>query len=154
METRKILSSALVGTTAMTVFSLIISAPKNKNFSEPANLSQLIKKLPETNLSKSSAAISGWLAHYAIGIIFVAFYNELWKTRKVKPTLTSGALLGIGSGLAGIAAWQGMFKMHPNPPKKNLKKYFGHLLLAHIVFGVFSTITYKLVASQQSPDYK
>jgi hypothetical protein len=40
--------------------------------------------------------------------------------------------------------------MHPNPPKKNRNRFFGHLLLAHIVFGVFSALTYKSIAEEKS----
>lgn len=150
MQSGKILSSAIIGTSAMTLFSYLISESKNKNFSEPENLSQLIKRLPKTSYSKSSADLTGWCAHYAVGILFVAFYNELWKDKKIKPSLTSGALLGAVSGLAGVAAWQSMFEIHPNPPAKNLKKYFGHLILAHVVFGVFSALTYNLSPDKNS----
>jgi hypothetical protein len=38
--------------------------------------------------------------------------------------LTSGALLGTASGLAGITGWKGVFELHPNPPAKNLKQFF------------------------------
>lgn len=132
----------------MTIFSYLVSASENKNFREPEVLGQLIKRLPKSG-SRNSAQIAGWCLHYAIGISFVALYNELWKRKKIKPSLTSGALLGAASGLAGITGWQGMFEVHPNPPAKNLKPFFGHLMLAHIVFGVFSALTYKLTVSEK-----
>lgn len=150
MQSGKILSSAIVGTSAMTLFSYLVSEIENKNFSEPEVLSQLIKRLPKISNSESSAEISGWLGHYAIGILFVAIYDELWKDKKIKPSLTSGALLGAASGLAGVAAWKSIFEIHPNPPAMNLKKYFGHLIIAHIVFGIFSSLTYKLVSTEKS----
>ncbi|MBZ9728067.1 hypothetical protein LB467_00035 [Salegentibacter sp. JZCK2] len=143
MHLGKILISAIVGTSAMTLFSYLISNKKNRNFREPQVLGQLIKRLPKSG-SKKSAQIAGWGLHYAIGTLFVVCYSELWQQTKVKPSLTSGTLLGAGSGLIGIGGWKLMFEAHPNPPAKNLKPYFGHLILAHIVFGIFCAITYKI----------
>ena len=143
MDRDKIILSGITGTSAMTLFSYWLSESKNENFSEPEILSQLIKKFPP-GFTKTQADIAGWCTHYAIGTGFALMFNEIWKVSKTKPSIPSGALLGALSGLAGIAAWQIIFAVHPNPPAKNLKKYFGHLLIAHIVFGIFSTIPYKL----------
>lgn len=143
MQTSRILFSAFVATSAMTLFSYLISETKNKNFREPEVLGQLINRLPIV-VSKESAQISGWGIHYAIGFFFVALYSELWERTKVKPSLTSGTLLGAGSGVIGVIGWKLMFEGHPNSPAKNLKSFFGHLLLAHVVFGVFGAISYKL----------
>ena len=142
MQSGKTLFSAIVGTTAMTIFSYWVSSAANKNFREPKVLGQIIKCLPESH-SKNSAQIAGWFLHYAVGVSFVAFYNELWRRKIIKPSLTSGALLGAASGLVGVTGWKGMFEVHPNPPAKNLKQFLGHLMLAHVVFGVFSALTYK-----------
>ncbi len=142
MQPGKILISAIVGTSAMTLFSYLISKSENKNFREPEILGQLIQRLPKS-FSKESAQIAGWCMHYLVGIVFVALYDELWKHKNIKPSLNSGTLLGAASGLTGITAWKGMFEAHPNPPAKNLKEFFGHLILAHVVFGIFSAITYK-----------
>ena len=87
--------------------------------------------------------MAGWGAHYATGMAFEVVFNEIWKRKLIKPTLTSGALLGAASGLVGLVLWKGTFEAHPNPPAKNLKPFFGHLMLAHVVFGVFSALTYK-----------
>jgi len=152
METSKILASALVGTTAMTMFSYLVSEAENKNFREPDVLGELIERLPERK-SNDSAQIGGWLAHYAVGIVFVACFNELWKRKIVNPSVTTGALLGAASCLAGISAWKGSFVAHPNPPSKNLKPFFGHLVLAHAVFGIFSSLTYKLITKKEIPGW-
>ena len=147
MKLGKILISAIVGTSAMTIFSYLVSASENKNFREPEVLGQLIKRLPK-DISSDGAQIAGWSLHYTVGFLFVAFYNELWKRKKIKPSLTSGALLGAASGLAGITGWKGVFELHPNPPAKKLKQFFGHLMLAHVVFGVFTALTYKLTVAE------
>lgn len=148
MQTGKILISAIVGTSAMTIFSYLVSESKNQSFREPEIVRQLINRLSESS-SKEFSQIAGWGAHYAIGLLFVVIFNELWERTKVKPSITSGALLGAGSGLTGIMGWKMMYEAHPNPPSKNLKKYFGHLMLAHVVFGVFSALTYKLTAGDK-----
>ncbi len=141
IQPRKIFVPAIAATSAMTIFSYLISKSKDDNFREPEILKELIQRFPK-GLSKTSAEIIGWSTHYAIGVLFVIFFNELWKETKVKPSFTSGAILGAFSGLAGIAGWQIIFDTHPNPPAKNLKKYFRHLFIAHIVFGIFSAVTY------------
>ena len=149
MDTNKILISAIVGTSAMTLFSYLVSESKNKNFREPEVLGQLVNRLPNSG-SKESAQMAGWGMHYAIGILFVAIYNQLWKQTKVEPSMTSGTLLGAASGVVGVMGWKLMFEGHPNPPAKNLKPFFGHLLLAHVVFALSSAITYKLTSCNKS----
>lgn len=149
MQIDKILISAVVGTSAMTLFSYWVSVSKNKNFREPEVLGQLIQRLPKSS-SKKSAQIAGWFLHYTIGTSFVAFYNELWKRKHIKPSVSSGALLGAASGLVGITGWKGMFEVHPNPPAKKLKPFFSHLMLAHIVFGAFSALAYKVAQNQKN----
>ena len=127
----------------MTLFSYLVSESKNKNFREPEVLGKLINRLP-TSGSMESSQMVGWGMHYTIGILFVACYSELWERTKVKPSLPSGALLGAACGVVGVMGWKLMFEGHPNPPAKNLKPFFGHLLLAHVVFGIFSALTYKV----------
>jgi len=148
MQTGKVLLSSLVGTTAMTLFSYLVSEAKDRNFREPEVLGELVERLPASPSKKPSQMV-GWFAHYAIGATFVAFYNELWKRKIVKPTVTSGALLGGASGVVGIVSWKAMFEGHPDPQRKNLKRFFGHLMLAHVVFGVFSAITYKVTPAHR-----
>ena len=134
----KIFTSALVGTSAMTVFSYLVSDAKKENFREPEVLAQMITKLVEETKIKN-AEIEGWIIHYVIGIIFNVIYVQLWNN-KITPSNKSGLFLGAASGALGILAWQLAFKIHPDPPVKNLKKYFGHLFVAHLIFGVFSAI--------------
>jgi len=144
----KILTSAFVGTSAMTVFSYVVSHSKKENFQEPEVLAKLIKKLfPETE--KETAELEGWIAHYGIGVLFCLIYVHLWKD-KINPTFKSGLILGAASGMLGIAAWQLIFKVHPNPPVKNLKKYFGHLFLAHLIFGGFAALGNNLIQERNA----
>jgi hypothetical protein len=133
-----IIKSGLAGTSAMTLFSYLISVKKKENFREPRVLADLISRLVPA-MGKSNAAIEGW------------GYHKLWKTGRVKPGVLSGSLLGAASGVAGILVWKVVFKLHPNPPAKNLKKYFGHLLFAHVVFGAGAGLGYKSKASEKNP---
>jgi hypothetical protein len=144
----KILTSAIAGTTAMTLFSYIVSDSKKENFREPEVLAKMIKKLvPQTE--KETAQLEGWLTHYGIGLLFCLMYVYLWKNR-IYPTLKSGLLLGAASGGLGIAAWHLTFKAHPNPPFKNLKKYYGHLFLAHLIFGAFAVTGNNLIREKNA----
>ena len=143
MEPAKVLTSAILGTSAMTLFSYLVSEKKNENYKEPDVLAMLLKKL-KYDTSKEIEKITGWTSHYAVGILFDLIFDQIWK-KTGKPSLKSGLLLGAASGLIGIAAWKLMFKSHPNPPAKNLRKYFSHLLLAHLVFGAFSVAGYNLM---------
>ena len=153
MLTSNILLPALVGTSAMTLFSYLVSESKHENFREPDVLRQLIQRLPTTG-SNDSAQLTGWGGHYATGLLFVFGYHQLWKQKKIKPSIVSGAMLGAASGLAGIIVWKIAFRLHPNPQPKNLNNYFRHLLFAHVVFGIFSALTYKLIRSGKNHDVK
>jgi hypothetical protein len=94
-------------------------------------------------MQKSDAAIDGWALHYLAGFGFCYVYDRLWKAGKLKPNLLSGMGLGAASGVVGILVWKAVFNLHPNPPAKNLKKYFGHLMVAHVIFGAFASIGYR-----------
>lgn len=144
-----IVKATIVGTSAMTLFSYLISEKKEENFREPLVLADLISRIFPT-MRKSDAALEGWGLHYFSGFMFCYGYHKLWKTKKVNPGVVSGSLLGAASGVAGVLVWKAVFKLHPNPPAKNLKKYFGHLLLAHVVFGAFAGMAYKSKAIENS----
>ena len=149
MQSKNILFSSIIGTSAMTLFSYLISESENKNFREPEVLARLIKRLPGSS-SEETAQIAGWGMHYTIGFLFVVIYSELWKHKNIDSAVTSGILLGTASGFTGILAWKAMFEIHPDPPAKDLKDYFRHLLLAHVVFGVFSALAFKLLSDEEN----
>ena len=146
---KKIIYPTLLGTTAMTAFSYIISKKKHRNFLEPNVLAQLIYRLHNGG-DKKESELAGLSGHYITGLLFVLIYIYLWEHANVKPTLSNGIGLGAAAGICGIAAWELMLKLHPDPPAKNKKRYFGHLFLAHLVFGVFSTIGYQLACESKN----
>jgi hypothetical protein len=141
----KILAAGIAGTSAMTAFSYIISEKENKQFREPELLAGLLKKgIPGT--PTTFAKMAGWLIHYAVGVGFTAVYNQLWKNKNDNsPSLANGLLVGGISGVAGAAVWKTSFKVHPNPPTTSFKKYYIHLVAAHLVFGATTALMYRMM---------
>lgn len=148
MKTREILTAGITGTTFMTLFSHIAGDIEDENFSEPNLLAKLFNRvLPGS--SNEVSKIVGWKTHYLIGLLFALIYVELWDKGIIKPTTTNGLLLGGVSGIAAIAIWKIAFKLHPAPPGINFKKYYIQLWVAHVVFGLFSTIAYQLIKERE-----
>ncbi len=145
----KVILGGITGTTFMTLFSYLLSETNNEQFKEPQLLATLLDRLPpQTNKQISRAA--GWGIHYSVGFAFAALYAKKWRSEKGAATIKSGLILGGLSGLLAIAGWHSVFKLHPAPPKINFKKYYGHLLLAHIVFGAFASIGYNMIRSKST----
>ena len=143
MQVTKIIAAGITGTSAMTLFSYIISALKEKNFKEPELLSKLMFRIVP-DMKKDESDIAGWNTHYLVGLAFAAVYAQLWSKTKMKPTPINGAILGGLSGLLAIAVWKLTFKAHPAPPKTDYKRYYGHLFVTHIIFGAFASMGYSL----------
>lgn len=141
MNIANITTAALTGTSAMTLFSYLISEAKNKQFREPEILAILIQRL-FPNVPKNIPVVEGWALHYAVGALFCAGYDRVWNQRK--PSFLSGLLLGAACGLLGIGVWKGTLKLHPHPPSIDFSKYAPHLLIAHLIFGVFSALGYRI----------
>jgi hypothetical protein len=127
-----IIYAGVAGTTGMTLFSYIVSKKKNKNFKEPQLLGQLINR--STSLSNSSK-IAGWLLHYMAGILFAVIYSGLLNNTKMKNRLPESLITGGVSGIAAVCIWHTVFKLHPLPPLVARRKYYGHLIATHILFG-------------------
>jgi hypothetical protein len=142
MEVSKILSGTVVGTSAMTMFSYAASEKKNKQFKEPVLLGKLIERL--FSQPKGASEFEGWLVHYAVGALFTTLYEKAWTNTKLKPCASSALILGAVSGLIGMGVWKKTLELHPNPPHADRDKYFKHLFAAHLVFGLFTYLGYKL----------
>jgi len=139
MKIKKIITSALIGTSAMTLYSYIQSREKSKDFREPRLLTSLINRGSEsTNVPKSS----GWILHYAVGTGFTSIYHILWN-QTIRPSLVSGVLLGAVNGAVGVVVWSTAMKVHPAPPRIDRKSFYRHLLSAHMVFGTFVALSSK-----------
>jgi hypothetical protein len=144
MKAKEALIPGIVGTTFMTVFSHLAGDIAQENFSEPDLLSKLFNRVVKESPRELSTLV-GWKAHYLIGVLFALAYAELWDKKKVKPSIKSGLLLGGLSGIAAIAVWGTAFKLHPAPPGINFKKYYAQLWVAHVIFGVTSTLAYQMM---------
>jgi hypothetical protein len=157
MSILKMTSAAVVGTSAMTLFSYGVSKEKQKQFREPELLGILIRRM-FPSVKSDDAFVSGWALHYAVGGLFCIGYDRIWRHKNRKASIANGACLGAISGIIGVCGWHLTLMLHPNPPSIDLKKYYGHLLAAHIVFGVFSALGYRLPKQlethKQSVDWK
>jgi hypothetical protein len=143
MKISQTIAAAALGTTVMTLFSYWISSAKKKQFREPELLQELLQKLP-LQIAPGTAKAAGWLIHYSVGFSFCAIYDAIWKHKASRASIANGIMLGGTSGLVGISGWHLVLSAHPNPPVVDLKKYYGHLMLAHMIFGAFSAIGYRL----------
>lgn len=141
MKIKKIVLAGTVGTSAMTLFSYAVSEYIDKNFKEPRVLGTLLERVLFTGRRTTEPA--GWLLHYGMGLVFTSAYDFIWRRTGIKPTIKSGLIMGGVSGLVGIGVWDLTFKTHPNPPALNLKRYYGHLILAHLIFGAFTALGYR-----------
>lgn len=141
--------SAVTGTTMMTLFSYLVSMAEKEDFSEPEHLGTLMHRLVPGS-SKRMTQAAGWGAHYAVGLLFVLAYRELWKSGKIKKTVTNGLILGTLSGALAVLIWKTTMKVHPAPPWIDFTKYYIQLVPAHIVFAVCATLTSRLLDEQQT----
>lgn len=133
----------------MTLFSYLVSELENSNFKEPHMLEILIQRLfPKQK--KVLGKVEGWVLHYLVGLLFVAVYSEAWERNKLKPGAGSGFLFGALSSVPAVAIWDYTLKVHPLPPHINKNEFFKQLVIAHLVFGAFSGIGYKLAG--ENPD--
>jgi len=151
MKKEKTAMLGLAATSAMTLFSYIISERKGKNFKEPLLLSGFLKNSGFTT-EKGAANWAGWLTHYAVGEALALAHPYAWRKTHSGPSVGSGLTLGALAGLGGIAIWHLCFKMHPQPPKTNHYRFYGHLFLAHIVFSLTMSLGYKKIGTRIS-DY-
>jgi len=132
----KILASAFLGTSAMTLYSYLRSGSDNKNFREPQLLNCLLENL---ELQIPNPTVSGWILHYKVGLGFATAYHCLFN-KVFPPSIFSAVFFGAIGGVTGIAIWDTVLRKHPNPPAIDHKAFYQHLLFAHIVFGLSAEI--------------
>jgi hypothetical protein len=129
MKMAGVIADSLAGTTAMTLFSYLISDKKKKNYSEPELLAAMVHNVAP-KLDKKTALSAGWALHYAIGVGMMTAFRAASK----KGSVTRPLVFGIVGGLIGVAAWRAMFKKHPNPPAADRKGFYKQLVPAHVIF--------------------
>jgi hypothetical protein len=152
----KILIAGVVGTTFMTLYSILKSKQDNEEYTEPVLINRLIDNSENLPVIKNQITHpAGWLLHYATGVSFVSLYRLLWKKILLQPNGFRIIVVGGLSGLTGIIVWKIVFKQHNNPPCNNRSGYYKQLLFAHFIFSASAIITYKsLNTSKDSLMYK
>lgn len=144
MDILQIVCGTLVGTSLMTLFSYVVSREKNKQFREPQLINELVSRA-KIKIAPLKNSPVGWILHYLTGAVFTLGYYFFWKLTAVDPSLVSGAILGAVNGALGVSIWIISFNLHSNPPDINLKDYYWHLELAHIIFGFGVALGFLLV---------
>lgn len=130
----QIILGALVGTSLMTAFSFRVSRKKDKQFREPQLINELISRA-QISINPLKTSPLGWFCHYLTGLIFTIGYYFFWELTTIDPSLLSGIILGAVNGVIGISIWITAFAISSNPPDIHLKDYYGHLMIAHLIFG-------------------
>jgi len=147
MQVAKTISSTLTGTSVMTGFSYLVSSINHKQFREPELLHILLQRMLENNPDEK-LKIDGWMIHYTVGTAFNMVYDLIWRKSKIKPSVFSGAVLGLISGFIGREVWRLTLKTHPEPPAIDRQAFYNHLIVAHILFGIFSAAGYSAAPSK------
>ena len=132
--------SSVIGTTFMTIFSIVTSEKKDRQFREPEILSKLLEVFP---LNKSNRVALGWIAHYLTGMTFNMANQAILNKLKTSPTFFNGLLLGGFNGAIGVAIWKAIFEAHPSPPRISLNRYLAHLMFAHLIFAALANVSMK-----------
>jgi len=142
MKTGKVLLAAFVGTSAMTLFSYLVSRKKNKDFREPRLLGKMVyRAVPE--IKRSESKVAGWVLHCTTGLLFTIVYVELLKNKKLKADVPDGIILGLINGVFAVGIWKLTFSLHPDPPQIHFNDFYKHLILAHVVFSTTDLCTLK-----------
>lgn len=147
MNTKQIFGATILGTSAMTAFSYLVSAYKNKNFKEPELLGEVYQDLTQQN--KEVSQLAGWGTHLGVGMTFTGMFAEIWEQTPLKPSIASGALLGAAAGVAGILGWMQLFQLEGESPTENKSEYYAQLMIAHIIFGMGAAAGYKLLDDKE-----
>lgn len=142
----KILLAAVIGTSMMTLFSYYASNKWNSPFREPILLNKLIFRTSSYK-SETFPVLPGWILHYTVGLAFAVIFHFIWTFTPVTPSILTGAILGLAAGFIGIFGWHLMLSLHPDPPFKNSRKFYPHLLVAHIIYGMGAVSGYELVTT-------
>lgn len=135
MNLGKTLMAGIAATSTMTLYSYLVSMGKDENFKEP----ELLAELSEDFLArpvKHLALPLGWLTHYEVGMGLALALQAYWQKNNTKQSVLNGLLAGAVAGIGGILAWKLAFRLHPRQPVIPYERFYGQLLLAHMIYGV------------------
>jgi hypothetical protein len=138
----KVLYSALLATSSMTLFSYLYSVVSKDDTREPQLLGKLIRRL-RPGIPERGARVAGWAAHYGVGLLFAELYGQIWQRTGINANTKTGLVFGGLSGIAAILIWKFILTVHPFTPALDFPSFALNLFLAHLVFGLFATVTYR-----------
>jgi hypothetical protein len=141
MNVKAIFCSGVVGTTVMTIFSYILSSKRKKNFKEPELLDIMIRRIP--GIKEKETMLAGWLFHYTAGLSWTVVFAAVFGKLEKQPSLYNEVIFGLCGGIAAIFIWEGFFKLHPNPPRTDIREFYSQLIVAHLLFTVATGESYK-----------
>ena len=136
----KKLYTSITSTSAMTAFSYIFSLFSGANLKEPHILAQLIGRLMPWH-DKKKNILTGWLLHYAVGLLFSEMYLRFWENSNLNNKKKAGLIYGGLAGVAAILIWKFTLSAHPFPPSVNFALFSFNLFLGHLIFGMVSALT-------------
>ena len=131
MEPGKVIYDGLKSTSLMTLFSYLASGQEDKNFKEPVLLDDVAE---HEGMNRIIAKHAGWMIHYGFGMVWTVVMRYIILRTGIKPNALSGLLLGSIGGLIAVASWHPLIKRYRLVFKKNEKRFYSHLVLAHIIF--------------------
>lgn len=137
----KKLFSSIAATSTMTMFSYAFSFLTGTNLREPHILAQLTSRLMPWQAKKKNI-ITGWLLHYAVGLLFTEMYIQFWKNSSPNTEKRTGLIFGGLVGLAAILIWKFTLLVYPFPSAINFGLFSINLFLGHLVFGIISALTF------------
>jgi len=132
--------ASLVGTTLMTIFSMVLGILMSKEFSEP-KLLQVMFRPKNKNLRRKNEI--GWITHYLMGVFFAW---SIWFCTDLiggEYTYLNALFLGVLLGLLGVVGWLLLFKFRKKPPQLDIPAFLVQLVFAHIVFSVSATAVFR-----------
>ena len=141
MEIIILLTATLFSTTTMTLFSYAMSKSFCDLYKEPVLLEYVLTGL-DIDMGKNQKAITGWLIHYFIGLLFVIGYFIPIAEGWYMVTWSSGLVFGALIGFIGILGWKVMFRVSGKMPMANPSVYYLQLFFAHIIFGLTTVAVY------------
>lgn len=145
MELLRFIIAGIVGTSFMTLYSYITSSYRNKHFREPELLNYLVDHSNFLSLNPVKNSLVGWLIHYGIGFILLFLVLFFLSITNVDISFYSSLIIGVVAGVIGIVGWQILFILTSRPPKIELKKFYLHLIIAHVIFTVSSLGTWMYI---------
>jgi len=152
MKTTDIILAGIVGTTAFTAFSYLVSKTMDKNFKEPRLLGKMVDDIMP-GMQEKESQFTGWLIHYLTGVAFAGAYNALIDSTGIKPSVRNGVIAGAVSGFPAGLLWDTSLKLHPTPPRKRTANYYLHLALGHAIFGAASFFVFGLLNKHRDEKY-